>query len=159
MEVQEISEEQEHQKRTKQRKREYYEKNKYILCNKTINVYCIAKIEKVRSTYKDRVDEYINLYPFEEYADRYIKKQLFICKVYKAHSHYDDCYDAGMMAYLYSIHRCAEMTYSHVEPYIKKLIRIYIICAIVIHNDSKNLCKSNNFSEVRLDSETSFDKF
>ena len=108
---------------------------------------------------RDRVDEYIARYPFEEYADSYIRKQLSIYKVYKSHSHYDDCFDAGMMAYLYSIHRCAEMSYSHVEPYIKKLIRIYIICAIVVHNDSKNLCKENNFSEVRLDSETSFDRY
>jgi hypothetical protein len=159
MESPEISEEQEQKTRIRQKRREYYDKNKYTLCNNTINVYCIAKIEKVRSLYMDRVGEYINRYSFEEYADSYIRKQLSIYKINKSHSHYDDCYDAGMMAYLYSVHRCAEMSYSHVEPYIKKLIRIYIICAIVIHNDSKNLCKENNFSEVRLDSEASSDKY
>jgi len=114
---------------------------------------------KVKALYIDRVKEYETRYPFDKYADRYILKQLAIFRVRPSHSHYADCYDAGMMAYMYSIHRCAEMSYTHVEPYIKKLIRIYIICALVIHDDARNLCRENGFREVRLDAETSFDRY
>ena len=140
-------------------RRQYYEANKYALCHHTLNVYCVNKIERIRTLCPDRADSYISRYPFEEYADRYIKKRLAIHRVLSSHGHYHDCYDAGMMAYLYSVHRCAEMSYDHVIPYIKKLVRIYIICALVIHDDTKNLCQSNGFREIRLDSETSFGKF
>jgi len=145
--------------KTNDKRRKYYEANKYVICYKTLNVYCYTKIEKIRNLCGDKVALYLRHYPFEDFADRYIKKQLVIYKVLHSYSHYHDCYDAGMMAYLYSIHRCAEMSYSHVEAYIKKLIRIYIICALVVHNDTKNLCESNGFREVRLDADSSSSKF
>jgi len=143
----------------KEKRRKYYENNKYDICNKTINIYCIGKIEKIRNLHSEKVNEYMNRYPFEECADGYIKKQLRIHKIYSSHSHYDDCYDAGIMAYLYSIHRCAEMSYSYTEFYMKKLIRIYIICALVICNDTKNLCQINGFREIRLDADASLSKY
>ena len=143
----------------KQKRRKYYEDNRYSICHKTLNVYCIKKIKSVRSLCADRVGDYMMRYPFENCTDGYIKKQLRIYRVHSSHSHYDDCYDAGMMAYMYSIHRCAEMSYNHVEQYIKKLVRIYIVCALVIHNDTKNLCRENGFTEVRLDSEAAYGRY
>jgi hypothetical protein len=137
----------------KERRRKYYEENKYAICNKTLNIHCVNKIQKVRNLYIDKVNEYISRYPFEIYADCYIKKRLALHRIHSNHSHYADCYDAGMMAYLYSVHRCAEMSYAHVEPYIKKVICIYIVCALVINNDSKNLCNANGFREIKLDDE------
>jgi len=145
--------------RIKERRRKYYENNKYAICNKTINVYCINKIKKVKGLYGDKVKEYTRRYPFEVCADPYIRKKLATYRIYSSHSQYDDCYDAGMMAYLYSIHRCAEMSYSHTIPYIKKVIGIYIVCAMVVHSDMKNLCQENGFREIRLDAEASFDKY
>ena len=47
------------------------------------------------------------------------------------------------------------MKYNRSEAYIKKMIRIYIICALVIYDESYNICKENGFKEVRLDVETS----
>lgn len=151
----------EHQKKLsqKEKQRQYYEKNKFTLCIYTINIYPVNKIEKIRSLCPDKADEYISRYPFEGYAEGYIKKRLAIHKVFSSHSHHHDCYDAGVMAYLYSVHRCAEMSYDHVEPYIKKLIRIYIICALAIHNDTRNLCHANDFREIRLDADSSFGRF
>ena len=143
----------------KEKRRKYYENNRYAICDKTINSYCASKIKKVRGLCIGRVNEYMVRYPFEKYADRYIKRQLSIYKVKPSDSRYADCYDAGMMAYLYSIHRCAEMSYSHTEPYIKKLVRIYIICALVVYDDTRNLCQANGFREVRLDAEASFDRY
>jgi len=143
----------------KEKRRKYYEDNKYDICNKTLNKYCVKKIEEVRNLYIDRVNDYIGRYPFEKYADCYIKRELYKYKIFSMHDRYADCYDAGMMAYLYSVHRCAEMLYSHTEAYIKKLIRIYIVCALVIYDDTKNLCHTNGFREIRLDTDAHFDRY
>ena len=109
--------------------------------------------------FPDRVDEYTNRYPFEEYAERYIKRELYIHEIFSTQDRYADCFDAGMLAYMYSIHRCAAMQYDYAAAYIKKMIRIYVICAVVVYSDTKNLCQMNDFREIRLDAETSIDRF
>ena len=141
------------------KKREYYEKNRYRLCNYSLNCYCLKAIEKIRNSCPDEVDSYMKSYPFEECAEIFIRRALRRHGIYPSHGVYDDCYDAGMMAYLYSIHRCAAMKYTHTQAYIKKMIRVYIICAIVIYYEAKNLCRTNGLREIRLDAETSINKY
>lgn len=65
----------------------------------------------------------------------------------------DDCYEAGMLAYLYSIHRCAAMGCDYTVRYIRKMVRIYMICALVVYHDVKNLCQTNGFHEIQLDAD------
>ena len=98
-------------------------------------------------------------YPFEEYGEIFIIRALRRYGIYPAHGMYADCYDAGMLAYLYSIHRCAFMGYTYTEPYIKKMVRIYIICAIAVYKETKNLCRVNGFTEIRLDADYFSDRF
>ena len=136
-----------------EKKKKYYEANKYKICHNTLNHYCFKSIERIKNICPERINDYISRYPFDEYAEQYIKRKLTLCKIYPKQARYADCYDAGMFAYLYSIHRCAFMNYNHTARYIKKMIRIYIICAIVLYDEERNLCKTNNFKEVRLDSE------
>jgi len=143
----------------REKRRKYYEDNKYRLCNYTLNCYCIRAIEKIRGSYRDAVDEYINRYPFEIYAESSIRKELSKHKIYPSQARHADCYDAGMLAYLYSIHRCAAMKYNHSEYYIKKMIRIYVICAIVVYEETKNLCRINGFFEIRLNADTSVNRY
>jgi len=88
---------------TKEKRRKYYEDNKYDICNNTLNKYCVKKIEEIRNLHTDRVNDYIERYPFEKCADLYIKSELYKHKVFSMHDRYADCYDAGMMAYLYNI--------------------------------------------------------
>jgi hypothetical protein len=133
-----------------ERKRKHYQENRYSLCYKTLNLYCFKSMERIQHSYSDRVDKYINDYPFEKYAERQIKRELGKHQIYSSHGMYSDCYDAGMLAYLYSIHRCAAMRYDYAASYIIKMIRIYIICAIVIYYESRNLCKLNGFREIPL---------
>ena len=116
-------------------------------------------MQKIRNECPDIVSDYIKRYPFEEYAEFYIKRALHIRKIYPAQDRYADCYDAGMFAYLYSIHRCAAMRYNHTEPYIKKMIRTYIICAIVVYEEAKNLCQENGFQEIRLNADASANRY
>ena len=72
-------------------------------------------------------------------------------RIYPGQGCYDDCYSAGMQAYLYSIHRCALMGYTNVIGYIAKMQRIYLICAIVVYRDTAYLCKEHGLRETRLE--------
>ena len=143
----------------RQKRRKYYEENKYKICHNTLNRYCFKSMEQIQGFCPDRVDDYTNRYPFEEYAERYLKRQLCIYEIFPAQDRYADCFDAGLLAYLYSIHRCAAMQYNHAAAYIKKMIRIYIICAVIIYRDAKELCQVNGFQEIRLNAEASMDKY
>jgi hypothetical protein len=133
--------------------REYRENKKYALCYRTLNRYCFKSMEQIRCLCPDRVNYYMIRYPFEEYAERHIKKEIYKNGIYPSQAQYADCYDAGMLAYLYSIHRCAAMNCNYAVSYIRKMIRIYIICALVVYRDAKNLCRTNGFREIRLDAD------
>jgi hypothetical protein len=133
----------------------YYEKNKYRICNRTLNVYCVKAIEKTRIACPNSVDDYLKRYPFETYAEPNIKKELHKRHIFSSQGAHADCYDAGMFAYLYSVHRCAVMRYDYTEAYIKKMIRIYIVCALVVYSEAQNLCRANGLREMRLNAEHS----
>jgi len=47
----------------RQYQREYYLKNKYRLCNQTLNNFSINSIEKIQASCSGRVKEYMDLYP------------------------------------------------------------------------------------------------
>ena len=141
------------QRREKQR--QYYRKNRYRLCDNALNRYCPKAIGQIVKLCPDTVNEYYLRYPFEEYGEPSIKRQLSSYRIFTHQARYQDCYDAGMMAYLFSIHRCAYMGVENVRAYINKMIRIYIICALVIYDDAGNLCRINGFREVRIDAEQS----
>jgi hypothetical protein len=136
----------------RRRKRaEYYAQNRYTICYKTLNVGCFKSMESVRILCPERISEYFERYPFEIYAEKQIKRQLSKNGINPSRDQYAECYDAGMLAYLYSIHRCSALNCDYVMPYIQKMIRIYVICALVVSNETKNLCRENGFTEFRLD--------
>lgn len=129
----------------------YYQKNKGRICKKIIGEYCYRAIENVQDKCPETVTEFITKYPFEDFAAQRILKQMKYYRIYPSQARYADCYDAGMMAYLYSIHRCAYIGCQNVEAYITKMVRIFLICAMNSFQDSKELCRENNLREVRLD--------
>ena len=134
-------------------RRRYYEKHRVSLCKKRLDDETFLCVERAQVACPEAVEQYLLRYPFEQYGDRLIRSVLFQNGVYSSHAAYADCYDSGMLAYLYSIHRCAAMSYDHVVPYLRKMIRVYMICALVVYRDAENLCRANNFREVRLDAE------
>lgn len=140
-----------HREQRKVRQRQYYEKNRYRLCDYSLNHYCPKAIGQIVRLCPEAVNEYYNQYPFEEYGEPSIQRQLRCYRIFSDQARYQDCYDAGMLAYLFSIHRCAYLGVENVRAYINKMIRIYVICALVIYDDARNLCKVNGFKEVRLD--------
>lgn len=52
---------------------------------------------------------------------------------------------------LYSIHRCAMMEYQHVNQYIAKMVRIFVICALNAGRETENLCRENDLRLCHMD--------
>jgi len=117
--------------------------------------YCFKAIMQISDSCPGEVNCYLKQYPFKECAESFIRRVLYDFNIYSSNAMYDDCYDAGMVAYLYSIHRCAAMKYANTQAYIKKMIRIYVICAIAVYKETNNLCKMNGFGEIRFDADYS----
>lgn len=105
----------------------------------------------MQKIYSEEVKKLLVEYPFEKCGEKLIKNIIYQYNIRNYSYEYDECFDAGMQAYLYSIHRCAAIKCFYVESYIKKVMRIYIKCAIVICNESRNICKENGFKNVELD--------
>lgn len=108
-------------------------------------------MDRVKAVCPERIEQYLEQWPFETYADRRIKNQLRWWRIYPQHHLYDDCYDAGMLAYFYSIHRCAMMEYQHVHQYIAKMVRIFVICALNVGREAENLCRENDLRLCHMD--------
>lgn len=92
----------------------------------------VRSMASIQQQVPDIVSLFFEKWPFEMIAHKKILWLLQRNGIYSSNRLYDDCYDAGMLAYLYTLHRCALMDYQHVEAYLWMLIRIFINCAIVV---------------------------
>ena len=125
-----------------------YSQSRYA---KVIGEYCYRAIERVKESCEKKVNHLYEKFPYDEFAEKRLYQLLNRERIYEGQGCYADCVSAGMLAYIYSIHRCAYMGYTNVEGYISKMLRIYILCAVVAYRDSENLCKENGFRQIRLD--------
>ena len=135
----------------KEKRKQYYQKHRIEICKKIMGIYCERSIEKIQKVYSREVQDLFHEYPFEEYGERLI---IIILRQYGIRDNsyeYAECFETGVMAYLYSINRFAVIKRIYVKAYIKKVIKIYIKCALVICNESKNICNENGFKHVELD--------
>lgn len=122
-------------------------------CRRTLTLYAFAAMARDRAACGSRVDAYFAKFPFETCAEPAILRRLAQCGIRRNQAEYADCYDAGMLAYLYAIHRCAALACDYTIPYLMKMIRIYIVCARIVYRDAHNLCRINGLRELRLDAE------
>ena len=132
-------------------RQKYYLNHRYDICKYKLEIYTFRSMETIQSLIPDRVAAYTQQWDFEEYAHKRILRQLYKFSIYPSNHLYSDCYDAGMLAYLYTIHRCAWMGYDHVIPYMSRMIRVLIICALHVGRETENLCQHNGFRQYRLD--------
>lgn len=116
----------------KERFHQYYVEHRYEFCLERLEGSSVRSMELIQQQVPDKVSLLFDKWSFEMIAHKKILWQLQRSGIYPGNRLYDDCYDAGMLAYLYTIHRCALMDYQHVEAYLWKLIRIFINCAIVV---------------------------
>lgn len=115
-------------------------------------VYTYRSMERIRQEHPEQVAYYLEQYPFDKAVERAVLSALRRYRISPGDAIFADCYDAGMLAYLYSIHRCAAMNYSHVIPYIRKMIRLYVGQARFLSRDLSLLCAENDLRPTYLDS-------
>ena len=127
------------------------QKRPYSYYEKTINEYSYRSMERVRKICPEKVEALLLRFPFDDSRDKHLWQALRRCRIYPGQGCYDDCYSAGIQAYLYSIHRCALVGYTNVIGYIAKMQRIYLICAIVVYRNAAYLCKEHGLRETRLE--------
>ncbi len=133
-----------------------YRENRLQICRKTLTEYAYKSMARVQERASGRIQQYLEAYPFETCGHKLILSVLYRhFSVYPGRAEYDDCYEAGMLAYLYSIHRCADLECDYTVPYIRKLVRIYISCALVVYNEAREICTQNNLRMIQLDADPS----
>ena len=119
---------------------------------KLLSVYSYNGIDRIKKQSGNTVDEMFKKYSYKEYFQPYFKHLCYKYNVRRNAYLYQECFDAGMLAYMYSIYRCSIMkdrdNSQHIKAYIWKIVKIYFIAAMVISNDSGNLCKANGFKQV-----------
>lgn len=151
-----------HKAEIQERQRKYYAANKerikqnnkdheYEINRRLLHDYSLRSIEEIQAQIPEKVAQYMEQWPFQEIAHRRIVRQLYQYHIYSRDPLYQDCYDAGMLAYLYTIHRCAYMNYTHVEAYLGKMLSILIKSALIVGNEVKHICRQNHFQEYRLE--------
>lgn len=91
------------------------QKRPYSYYEKTINEYSYRSMERVSKTCPEKVEALLLRFPFDDSQDKQLRRALRRCRIYPGQGCYDDCYSAGMQAYLYSIHRCALARYVHFD--------------------------------------------
>lgn len=99
----------------------------------------------------ERVLKYYEIYPYERYGEPVIKKILKYMGIRETKLEYQECFSAAGEAYTYSICQCALRGYTHTEYYIRKMIRISVLCTLVITNADRRMLQSYGFKEIRLD--------
>lgn len=135
----------------KEQRKKYNWENRYRDSQRILNDYSFRSIEAIQKQVPQRVSQYLERWPFENLAHRRILWVLSKMGISPAHHLYQECYDAGMIAYLYTIHRCAYMNYTHVEAYLLKMIPILVRSALVVGGEADQICMFNGYREYRLE--------
>lgn len=138
----------------KEQIRAYNRKNRYRQSQRLLNDYCLRSVETIQQQVPAQVSAYLEKWPFESLAHKRILWVLGKMGISPAHHLHQECYDAGMIAYLYTIHRCAYMNYTHVEAYLLKMIPILVRSALIVGGEVDHLCLHNGFREYRLEAST-----
>ena len=58
-------------------------------------------MERVSKTCPEKVEALLLRFPFDDSQDKQLQRALRRCRIYPGQGCYDDCYSAGMQAYLY----------------------------------------------------------
>jgi hypothetical protein len=132
----------------------WYQENKIELCKKTLNTI-------PKDTNEDNYKTLLQLYPFEK-VESILKKILTNMRIGLHESVYQECYSAGLFAYINTMKYSSKKDYikdeEHVLAYFKKLARIYIKAAWNLYKNNENIGKYNNLKTVNLDRIEEFGK-
>ena len=81
----------------------YFERHKYECCKSTFQ-NAEHVIKTMRDTNAVLIDAYYDRYPFEEYAQNYIRYVLAFMRISENQAEYQECVSAGELAYIEKFH-------------------------------------------------------
>lgn len=109
-------------------------------------------MRRIKKSNCDKIEKMFLEYNYEMYFRKNFNVLCAKFHIRKDTYYYQECYDASQLAYLYSIYQCSIKDIRgkecYVLAYIKKVMKIYFIEALVIADDAKNLCIENNFERL-----------
>lgn len=130
----------------------YFRRNRIQLYKKLLDVYSYNAIKRIQSKNNYDIDAMFSKYTYEVYCEKNFKRLCRLYAVRKNAYEYQECLDASQLAYMYCIHQCSMKELRNNEfyvwSYIRKVMRIYFVAALVLADDAKNLCKENGFSRL-----------
>ncbi len=118
--------------------RRYFLKNKEKICRKVIEVSCWDAIRRDTAKAGAMTEKLMKESPYAAY-DGYISAMCYRYGIYRSNQYlWDECQSVSFRAYWYSICRCAVKNYKNIRAYVKKMIRIYICCEIIVYRCENN---------------------
>ena len=138
----------------KEYKTNYYRTHRVEISKKLLYEYSLNSIKRLLDQNHMMLAELCERYPYEIYCEKNFHRTCYKLQIRKNSYQYDECQDACTTAYFYSICHCTfsdkkdDMDYA--MAYIRKLMKIYAMAAIIISRDADNLCKINGFRKVNL---------
>lgn len=118
-----------------------------------IDEYIPNKIIYIQSILPERVAEYKRVYTYDANTEKYICHIITGFGIRKDRACFAECFSNASYSYLFSICMCAYKSYSgkHVACYIKRMIKVSIICSLNTYNVVQEICKNNNLRPFYLD--------
>ena len=147
------------EERRKKQRRTYWENNIIRICRHIMDEYIPKMIGTANLKSPELIIKYYERFPFELYAEPYIKRYLRSNKIWENSLAYQECFEAGILAYMYSISRCVCSRIDNVEGYIKKMIPISFVWGITVYDETRDICRHNGFLRVQLDSTVNARKY
>lgn len=129
----------------------YYTANKETICKNRLNRYAFNAIKRIKEAIPEKVDEYLLKYPWNAKREKFARMIILKKNIRLNSALFSECFEASMLAYIYAIHRCAVNDCNYVDDYIKKMTRIYVICAIIAFNADKSYLARQGYKTVSLD--------
>lgn len=134
-----------------EKKRNYYELNRFECCKRRLGILLDRSLEKVKSIlkceYEEKISEFKNKYPFELKFYEYAKSILKYYGIKTNFFIYDECISSVYISYNYSIHRVTVNNCQHIENYIKRMIKVFIICTLNTYDTKRQICLYHNLKQ------------
>ena len=102
--------------------------------------------------YSKKIEEIEKKVPYNyEKWDKFSSIILYEYSIQKNNECYDDCKSIVYEAYRYSIHRMTlrnRKTVKHINFYIRKMVKLFIVCTLIIFNEKRQICKTHGLKLV-----------
>ena len=132
------------------KKHEYYLKNRLRICRDALERYVPDAVEKIAAQCPEAVAECAARWPYEDFEPG-IRRCIARLGIRPGALEYDDCFEAGMLAWLYGVHRCALMGYEHVGAYVGRVTAILVRCAAAAALEAEAILAEHGLKRWELD--------